>query len=341
MARADGRPPARPVRHRPAPVRRLGTGHRRRVAPAPPETSHHRPARAGSGRRPEITAGAPPPHTRPSLKDGSPRAVSSVGQHSQPQNPPGPQGLAPLGLRHTPCGPGRTRGSPADARPRRRPQVVPCRWRTAARLTRPARTVIITPQPPCNGPGRSLATGGKPVPCPWRTTAGRAKLEPGEAEPTVCRTAPYRTLAGKQKTPGDLGFYRWQVLGSNQRRLSRRFYRLRLSPPGNGSDLGILRILGVLRESGPRLFRDSGVVGYCIGHGPGLVTGQAYPAALGLPFGLRRPDATVPGGSRLFPASAIHGRPLQARTPVPTPGVGRLRACRRHLNRLTGPGGSG
>ena len=44
------------------------------------------------------------------------------------------------------------------------------------------------------------------------------------------------------------------------------------------------------------------------------------------------------GGSRLFPASAIHGRPLRARTPVPNPGVGRLRACRRHLNRLTGPG---
>ena len=36
----DGRPAARPVRHRPAPVRRPRTRPRRRVLPAPPETNH-------------------------------------------------------------------------------------------------------------------------------------------------------------------------------------------------------------------------------------------------------------------------------------------------------------
>ena len=41
MARPDGRPPPRPISHRPAPVRRLRTRPRRRVLPATPKASHH------------------------------------------------------------------------------------------------------------------------------------------------------------------------------------------------------------------------------------------------------------------------------------------------------------
>jgi hypothetical protein len=40
----------------------------------------------------------------------------------------------------------------------------------------------------------------------------------------VRHTAPY-VLVHNNENPGDLGFKWWQVLGSNQRRLSRRFYR--------------------------------------------------------------------------------------------------------------------
>jgi DNA replication protein DnaC len=42
VARPDGRPPPRPVRHRPAPVRCPRTRPRRRVLPATPEAHHHR-----------------------------------------------------------------------------------------------------------------------------------------------------------------------------------------------------------------------------------------------------------------------------------------------------------
>jgi hypothetical protein len=93
--------------------------------------------------------------------------------------------------------------------------------------------------------------------------------------------------------------------------LSLRFYRLPLSVPSAGSDLRMLPTRGFLRESGPRLFRDGGVVGYCIGHGPGLVTRQAYPAALGFPFGLRRPDDNVPGRFAALP-SKCHRWPAVA-----------------------------
>ncbi len=43
VARPDGRPAPRPVRHRPAPVRRPRTRPRRRVLPATPEAHRHRP----------------------------------------------------------------------------------------------------------------------------------------------------------------------------------------------------------------------------------------------------------------------------------------------------------
>jgi hypothetical protein len=55
------------------------------------------------------------------------------------------------------------------------------------------------------------------------------------------------------------GFGWWQVLGSNQRRLSRRFYRLPLSAHRNDPDLQILYVLGLVGDSGPRLFRDCGL----------------------------------------------------------------------------------
>src|SRR5215831_15320194 len=47
--------PLLPVRHRPAPVRRLGTSPRRRVLPAPPKARH--PARPPRRRRPRTPGG--------------------------------------------------------------------------------------------------------------------------------------------------------------------------------------------------------------------------------------------------------------------------------------------
>ncbi len=59
----------------------------------------------------------------------------------------------------------------------------------------------------------------------FQVVAPAAGFEPAQAEPTVQETA-------HLQWPGDLrvpvmtcDFSRWQVLGSNQRRLSRRFYR--------------------------------------------------------------------------------------------------------------------
>jgi len=47
----------------------------------------------------------------------------------------------------------------------------------------------------------------------------------------------------------------WQVLGSNQRRLSRRFYRLPPTTFLKGSDLRILESGDIFDDNGPCLFR--------------------------------------------------------------------------------------
>ena len=55
---------------------------------------------------------------------------------------------------------------------------------------------------------------------------------------TVCRTAPAHPsdpASGNTGTGSDLGFKWWQVLGSNQRRLSRRFYRASAGKIANAS----------------------------------------------------------------------------------------------------------
>jgi DNA replication protein DnaC len=156
---ALGRPAARPVRHRPAPARRLGTRHRRRVLPPPPETRAGRPAPLTTTAG--LPAGALPPHPRPSLKDGSQgRAVFPAGQHSQPQNLPGPQGLAPLGLRHTLAVP----AEPAAA------QRVPDR-KTAPGGPMPlANTRTLDPGRPqeSSSPRSHACNGPEPVPSHWR-----------------------------------------------------------------------------------------------------------------------------------------------------------------------------
>jgi len=71
-----------------------GESYRHRQKPAL-AARHHRPA------PPAIRRGRCPRTPGPPSKRAANRAVFSAGQHSQPQNLPGPQGLAPLGLRHT------------------------------------------------------------------------------------------------------------------------------------------------------------------------------------------------------------------------------------------------
>ena len=177
MAGPDGRPAARPISHRPAPVRRLRAGHRRRVLPAPAKTSH--PAAVNTGPLP--IAGALPPHPRPSLKDGQPgQAIFPAGQHSPPQNPREPQGLAPLGPAGRPLRPPENPRQPSRVPDREDGPPAPVRhppgWSHAtgepgARLTaaKPSRNHQLQPtaEP---GPARSHATGETPVPCSWRTT---------------------------------------------------------------------------------------------------------------------------------------------------------------------------
>jgi hypothetical protein len=59
----------------------------------------------------------------------------------------------------------------------------------------------------------------------WKIMQPRPRIK-RYTSPALRHTAPY-ALVHNNETPGDLGFKWWQVLGSNQRRLSRRFY----SPP--------------------------------------------------------------------------------------------------------------
>jgi hypothetical protein len=55
--------------------------------------------------------------------------------------------------------------------------------------------------------------------------ARRGSLSARQAVAAVSQTAPLNAPDPARWTESDLGFWWWQVLGSNQRRLSRRFYR--------------------------------------------------------------------------------------------------------------------
>jgi hypothetical protein len=61
------------------------------------------------------------------------------------------------------------------------------------------------------------------------------------------------------KTPGDLGFKWWQVLGSNQRRLNRRFTARRSQPIGIATDLPFLYFRHVNTAFCARGVRSPGV----------------------------------------------------------------------------------
>lgn len=89
-------------------------------------------------------------------------AIFPARQHSQPQNLPGPQGLAPLGLRHTLAVPAEPEAAQTGARPKRQPQG----WSHAVG-ERPAR---LTPASHSNHhhPAANPATGPGPVPSHWR-----------------------------------------------------------------------------------------------------------------------------------------------------------------------------
>ncbi len=81
MARPDGRPPARPVRHRPAPVRRLRARPRRRVLPAPAKTSHR--AAGPLAMLPATNRGGAAP-APPALPQRCARRQTSEGASSRP-----------------------------------------------------------------------------------------------------------------------------------------------------------------------------------------------------------------------------------------------------------------
>jgi hypothetical protein len=111
------------------------------------------------------------------------------------------------------------------------------------------------------------------------------------------------------------GFAWWQVLGSNQRRLSRRFYRLPPSAPSGTSDLRKLRHRYLKRESGPRLFRDAR---YGARHN-GMTWACANPGSASSLGSL----PVIPDNSRQLPTAAqatIGNRPLATATSFPGPG---------------------
>src|SRR5690349_5329596 len=163
MAGPDGRPAAGPIGHRPAPVRRLRASHRRRVLPAPAKTRHPpgRPATMTPS-RPPLTAGALPPHPRPSLKDGQPgQAIFPAGQHSLPQNPREPTRARSA----RPCG--QTLAAPGE--PAAAPRV-PDREDNPRGGPMPlAKPPPLDPdQPSRNHQLRPSLNQAGPVPCPWR-----------------------------------------------------------------------------------------------------------------------------------------------------------------------------
>ena len=111
-----------------------------------------------------------------------------------------------------------------------------CNWRDdctqATKRQAPRRTVMITADcVPClfrqmgarhgNGPGRRIRRG----------RSGPYHCSSGPRWPVMTRAdrgGPDRALSASRMvscTRPELGFCWWQVLGSNQRRLSRRFYR--------------------------------------------------------------------------------------------------------------------
>src|SRR5215469_2439506 len=162
MAGPDGRPAAGPIGHRPAPVRRLRAGHRRRVLPAPAKTRHP-PAQ-------------PATMTLPAAADrgGAAPAPPALPQRCQPQGD-----LPGRAAKPAPEPPGTTRAR--SARPCRHTLAVPgepaaaqqgCptektapRWshatgETAPRLTPASQAAIISYSHRRTGPG--------PVPCHWR-----------------------------------------------------------------------------------------------------------------------------------------------------------------------------
>jgi hypothetical protein len=106
----------------------------------------------------------------------------------------------------------------------------------ATKRQAPRRTVMITADcVPClfrqmgarhrNSPGRRIRHGRSgryhcsSGPC-WPVMT---REDPGER--AVARTAHFQRDGWVSRTRPELGFCWWQVLGSNQRRLSRRFYR--------------------------------------------------------------------------------------------------------------------